>query len=430
MRKLYAVAAFSALLAMPAGAQNTDIEALAGLQFSFGNPGARSLGMGGAFLGLADDASAAEANPAGLTILRQTEVSMEGRHWENDQTFAVAGDFPDLESASIVNRSRRVELNFGSIVVPVGNFAFAGYFHQPLAQISDTTVLGQNINFYLSENGPVSPAQCDADPDCVPFELYPFRTAVEMRMKTTGAAAAYKMGNFSIGAAARYQEFEESAFTFRTNENFVPLLFLAQVADDSDVTFSAGFKWEMTPSFSVGGVYKEGAEFETELLFSDLLNDGDVIEVGRPLFHVPDVYGVGIAFRPVPQLTIVADAVNINYSNLADDFYTIYDGIDGDEHYEIEDALEYHVGAEYFFATSIPVALRAGWWRDPAHQLEYVGPLTFPNAVASRILYPGAEDQDHYSVGVGLAWPRFQIDAAYDTADTVRTGSLSFVTRF
>ena len=64
MRKLLLLLAFCAL---PALAQNTDIESLSGLQFNFGNPGARSLGMGGAFLGLADDASAAEANPAGLT---------------------------------------------------------------------------------------------------------------------------------------------------------------------------------------------------------------------------------------------------------------------------------------------------------------------------------------------------------------------------
>ena len=64
------------LLAVPALAQNTDLEALAGLTFNFRNPGARSLGMGGAFLGLADDATAAEANPAGLTILRTSEISL------------------------------------------------------------------------------------------------------------------------------------------------------------------------------------------------------------------------------------------------------------------------------------------------------------------------------------------------------------------
>ena len=43
--------------------------------FSFFPPGARSLGMGGTFIAIADDATAAEANPAGLVILSKPEVS-------------------------------------------------------------------------------------------------------------------------------------------------------------------------------------------------------------------------------------------------------------------------------------------------------------------------------------------------------------------
>src|SRR5688572_6657952 len=83
MRKVIGV--LLVLVAIPATAQNVDIEALSGLQFNFGNPGARSLGMGGAFLGLADDASGAEANPAGLTILRKPEVSIEVRNYLEQQ---------------------------------------------------------------------------------------------------------------------------------------------------------------------------------------------------------------------------------------------------------------------------------------------------------------------------------------------------------
>jgi long-chain fatty acid transport protein len=44
-------------------------------EFSFSNPGARSLGLGGAFAALADDATAAFANPAGLVQLVSLEVS-------------------------------------------------------------------------------------------------------------------------------------------------------------------------------------------------------------------------------------------------------------------------------------------------------------------------------------------------------------------
>ncbi|MGZ5492874.1 MAG: transporter, partial [Thermoanaerobaculia bacterium] len=75
MRRSLLLVALCTLAAAPLTAQNTDIEALSGLQFNFGNPGARSLGMGGAFLGRADDASAVEANPAGLTSLRKAEFS-------------------------------------------------------------------------------------------------------------------------------------------------------------------------------------------------------------------------------------------------------------------------------------------------------------------------------------------------------------------
>ena len=52
-------------------------------EFSFSNPGARSMGFGGAFVALADDATAAFANPAGLVQLVEPEVSLELRHWKN-----------------------------------------------------------------------------------------------------------------------------------------------------------------------------------------------------------------------------------------------------------------------------------------------------------------------------------------------------------
>ena len=61
------------------GFAQSNIEANAGIQFGFSNPGARSWAMGGAFIGLADDATAALANPAGLTQLAAPEISVEGR---------------------------------------------------------------------------------------------------------------------------------------------------------------------------------------------------------------------------------------------------------------------------------------------------------------------------------------------------------------
>src|SRR5207253_11392033 len=132
MRRFVFAAAVLTLIALPLAAQNTDIESLSGLQFNFGNPGARSLGMGGAFLGLADDASAAEANPAGLTILRKPEISVEIRNYVEQQTFTTTGTFPNVVRTPFTHYSDRVSVSFASIVYPIKNFTVGVYYHEPL----------------------------------------------------------------------------------------------------------------------------------------------------------------------------------------------------------------------------------------------------------------------------------------------------------
>src|SRR5690349_21131094 len=49
------------------------------VQYNFQPPGARSLAMSASFIGLADDATASESNPAGLTILTKPELSAHFR---------------------------------------------------------------------------------------------------------------------------------------------------------------------------------------------------------------------------------------------------------------------------------------------------------------------------------------------------------------
>ena len=75
------------------------------LEFSFSNPGARSLGFGGAFVALADDATAAYANPAGLNQLTRPEISLEGRSWRYSTPFVVGGRASGLPGSPNTCRS-------------------------------------------------------------------------------------------------------------------------------------------------------------------------------------------------------------------------------------------------------------------------------------------------------------------------------------
>ena len=91
-----------------------------------------------------------------------------------------------------------------------------------------------------------------------------------------------------------------------------------------------------------------------------------------------------------------------------------------------DDVDELHIGAEYVFLDSTPIiAIRLGAWLDPDHQLRATSDDPYTRAVLPR----GA-DEMHYSVGVGIATPRFQVDAAADFADNVNTLSLSLVYNF
>ena len=463
MRRLSFLLAVCLLMALPLAAQNTDIESLSGLQFNFGNPGARSLGMGGAFLGLADDASAAEANPAGLTILRKPEVTVEGRNYLEQQAFTTSGTYPDLNRTAFNHYSQRVDLSFASVVVPVKNFTFGAYYHEPLrnegaGQVVPTRneftgAVKTNVpNFFLPNgggNGPITQAQCEAlrnknnDPlACLEYTILPFLSAVKIQEKTFGLAAAWKIGTFSIGGTARYQRFNEAAFTFRVTPTFDFSSISVQATSDitknneaakdqHDVTFAGGVKWAPNDKFSAGAVYKQGAKFNAPTFAATENTNFEFVKAADTTFHIPDVYGVGFSFRPISVLTLNADAVRVTYSHLVDNFVSINQTIRSlDKAYHANDVTELHAGAEYFFSTKIPIAIRGGYWRDPVHSIEFRGPLTTPDAVAEAILFPKGTAQNHFSVGAGLAWPRFQIDAAYDTSRTYKVGSISMVTRF
>src|SRR5215210_866139 len=78
-----------------------------------GPPGARALGIGGAFIGVADDATAAEANPAGLTILSRPELSLHVR--SHDIAY---GD--DSDTA--------VRPSFASYAAPAGPIVWSIYY--------------------------------------------------------------------------------------------------------------------------------------------------------------------------------------------------------------------------------------------------------------------------------------------------------------
>jgi hypothetical protein len=159
--------------------------------------------------------------------------------------------------------------------------------------------------------------------------------------------------------------------------------------------------------------------------------------VGVTEFHVPDSAGAGFSYRPLSNLTVNADVVRVRYSSLTDHFISVIEygtegaaSVEGLKGYESHDGTELHAGVEYFILSKMPFAIRAGWWRDPPHTIHYAAPLVVPHDVAAAILFPDRRGENHYSVGVGIAIPAFQIDVAYDTSETLKQATVSVVARY
>ena len=441
-----------------AWAQAND-EVDAGIQFNFSLPGARSMAMGGAFLASADDATAAFTNPAGLTILRSPEVSVEGRYFDFDNRFIAGGHAPGRASGvppdthtGLLMKSfddSTLGVSFASVVIPRGRWSFAFYRHE----LANFEANGMGGGEFVSAPG------CEyVNPEAVCRRVF-FTAGLDLEIASYGLSAAYRFSDrFSVGIGAAYHDASLDGRTDRYDPkapdgsvfhgnppNYDSSLLVAstiQHVDDAAPAATIGFVWKATDWLGVGGVWRQGPSFDFE---GRVVQGPYLINICptcfrdveyRSRYHVPDVYGLGFVVRPreIP-LRVALDVNRVRYSQIIDGFVNIVGGIANDESfaagtpaYYIEDATEVRLGAEYVFADGrAPVAVRLGGWYDPDHRLKNTG-VYLP---AEKTRFAGGDDEIHATAGLGLVLgKRFQIDAAFDHSRFVDAVSVSAVLFF
>ena len=455
--------------AVPAVEAQTNAEVNAGIQFNFSTPGARSLGLGGAFLGLADDATAAYTNPAGLTTLSKPEVSFEGRMWDYTSTYTDSGHgYGDptgsgLDTVAGLQNGEASEsttgLSFLSFVLPGDSWALAVYRHELANFEADYMTQG-------AFTGPIDGVS----------RFYPVQATMDLEIVNLGASLALQLGEqFSLGFGLSYYSFDMTSLTNRYGFDFTlvdpnaqggfwgppsydpsnVINYQEQVGDDSNVAANFGFKWDVASKVSIGGVFRQGPEFEFTArnilgpasgadgeVFSALECDGlhhlDAENPDKPVcgtFQVPDVYGLGLAIRPTDALTIAFDWTRVEYSALTAKVGNLFPASldDATAQLSVDDADELHLGLEYVLINAaVPIAFRVGSWYDPAHKAYYDGdPGDDANAQTLAALFREGDDEIHYAAGLGFIFgERFQLDAAADYSSPLTTYSLSGVFRF
>jgi len=415
-RRTAGIVAFAVLLGLStqSSAQERSDLGSPPVQYNFAPPGARSLAMGAAFIGLADDATASESNPAGLTVLTKPEFSLHLRYseFENEVPNTVSGEGFDTFTSRVGSPS------FFSVVVPTKHAAVSLYY-QRSADFRNASTF----------NGLLPDGTFDTDTVDIGF-----------RVENLGLSAAFKLGDkVSVGGSVRATRthLEATQAILLANDplganQFNYTFNLQGTADESKTkaTWNAGVLFTPVSKLSLGGVYKSGADFDFRQTVSAFLafpNGPSTPQTNTQATRltVPDVFGGGLAFRPSDQFTIVADVVEIKYAQTDQvDFSTNPPG--GRNFYQrfgqggpepIEDATEIHVGAEYTWSKGSDwlFAVRGGFYTDPDH-----------DGLA------GIDSKaDHVTFGGGVVVKNaMQVDVAANIADRVKEGLISFVFRF
>lgn len=433
MKKIMA-AAVAASLAGASGQSFaiTDNEANASVPFSFSNPGARAMGMGGAFLGLADDASAAYANPAGLTQLVAPEVSAEVRSVRNNTRWLDGGAAPVDESGTgpidpdLLRYSSQndttTSLRSFSYVHPWERFTLAVYRYE----LVDYKTSFESAGTQVTANGEF----CQL--------VQPFDARADIGVTALGAALGIKASDrVSFGVGVNYYSLDIDNTTDRFSVVDACSDTAGLVSTERNrsgggkVGVTLGARFAATDWLSIGLSYRQAPD----LRYQASLENSTGLNSLRTGLNVPDIFGIGFSIRPSEAWVVNFDVNRVRYSELTDGLTSVFAGSSVDysanelDPLRLDDGTEVRIGAEYTFPTTNPFSLRAGAWRDPEHDLLFGGEPRIESA-NSQTFSAGRGSLTHYTLGAGVVFKAFQLDIGADFADSADAVSLSGVYRF
>ena len=348
--------------------------------------GARALGMGGAFIGLADDATAISWNPAGLAQLDRPEISFVGR-------FDRASSGFEEKSTSIgtldPDKSRtHFAFNFASVVFPLKvkerNLAIALAAKQELDMFRVNEVHEPDYYDYTeSWSGDVYTASLG-----LAYQVTP--------QMALGGAFHYWTG--SPGAAVSLYDYNT-----QTTE--------AGAISEPYSGYNASLGgWGQFKPFKFGAVLHTplALKYHNEYsgaFFANANVPPRIPGSGDWNFKWPFLFGLGAAVEPTRNLTFAADLDVRPFSSA-----TLDSGGVKDTSAVYENLTQFRLGAEYLlmFGTAI-IPIRAGYRTDPR---------LYTGTVVDSSFNLGSDGKqvkgNVFTFGTGYVSKRFQLDGALE----------------
>lgn len=376
------------------------------LRTSFASPGARAAGMGGAFIGLADDSSAAFLNPAGILLLSQKEITLEMRHRDPDALGlgTIAG--PAVRSTADTD----TDVSYASFAMPIPDKKIGfGVFYGKLS--------GSEFGTTFSDDVEVIPE----------FIVGAGSTRVALEDSYFGVSGALELTQgLRIGVSA-YQVTRElrssSVYSVGLDEDDEEAFFVYDGrTDDSDIGFNIGAHWTVNDAWSVGVAHRSATEFGAEYRFNFL--NATSFPTSAPFGEagtnvIPSATTLGVGWRATERVVLALDVARVRHSQIVDDaeraetIGTFLLTEPGD--LAADDSTDIRFGAEFLIPKeSGSWFLRAGLAREGSSSIRTTN-SALPEV---RPFFSGRDDETHATLGVGYAGEKFGIDAAFDRSDS------------
>jgi len=423
--------------------------------YEFAGDGSRGKAMGGAFVALADDATAYSWNPAGMVLLQKPEFSFMARmRDQNYRTF-----YPYNPQGNVWGQPTYVFSNWHDAIkfdttnnrnirgASNGNIPMLNYVY-PWEKIA----IGFGLNI-LFDYSIVKSTQASGNS---PVYLQDINKGLSWEKKNEreqqdpgpsgGVAVAFSLGRslsvgFGIAGAgvnnlntnkSREEYFPAIASPGNTitNPYYNSIDFGSESGNPTMLAYSAGILYRPIPELSFGLVYKDSIPTKCTLKswfvgtggdkYSNPLADDATgyVTVDSINFKYPQFIGTGLAFRMRDVFTISTQVNHIAYSQM---------DYDPNDNWIFEDAIEYHIGAEYVFflgkEKDILFPLRFGYYLEPSAQdfykwkkNPYSGSYTWTADDTRKMTekYGKDADQHHITFGTGFAREQWSFDFTVD----------------
>ncbi len=369
----------------------------------------KSLGMGGVGVaGATDDVSASYTNPAALTALKGTQVTIGGTYVNASPTFTSAGSnaTSPASAAGDVSGARAT-----SVFVP--NFGISSQFFGGKLAAGLAVVDPYGLETHFDGNSPVRYAATDA----------------RLRIIDITPSVAYKVcSGFSIGVGADYYDTIDGALDHAVNVSALnaKLGSPGLAADGSSALAATGDGWgyHVGTTFEPNEHHKIGLVYHSNVKMSlsgnvqlSGLSGASALVFGGPTFtaaatapvYIPQNVQLGYAYKPNDKWVIEADAAWYDWYD-ARQLGVVYSGLNATQtsilgtpqSFDPRKTLNFGLGAQYK--------------KDDAWQFRggaYYEGASLPESAFD----PAFADLPRYGLTAGLTYAftsALSVDAAYN----------------